>query len=210
MTRARWAGIGMAVLLLALAIAGWVARRDASGPTWQRRVAEAYVPPGPQRAKSHLPPDYWTQYDRVAGDILQRPVWGQVELSELRGYLARPVDWERVRGPLDTRTEAAAVEYLKWSDAVSAIGTRLAYKGPIEEHTLPEFEREITGLLDHPVGSARNQAIAHVTEMGLLDHPGPIRRRVEAMRTDPDPEVAANAVRQLEWRDRLASKGAIK
>ena len=30
------------------------------------------------------------------------------------------------------------------------------------------------------------------------------------MRTDPDPEVEANAVRQLEWRDLLVQKGMVK
>ncbi len=177
--------------------------------SWQQRVAVAYLPPE-ARTKTNLPASYWAMSDRVSGDILRRPNWGASELEELRRYQSAPVDWRHVAGPPEQRTEAAAIALLTWNEVMIAIALRLETKAPIEEPVRQALIADITKLLDHEAGLVRNTGIAHLTSLGLIDHPGPVRSKVESMRTDPDPEVAANAIRQLEWRDLLVKKGMVK
>ena len=213
MTRSRAVRVVVTVLVVAAGAVSVGIWRQLAIHSWRARVAEGYVPPGEARAKSKLPLSYWARHDRVAGDILRRERWGAAELEELRRYVALPVDWKNVDKPSEERgerTTQAAVEYLMWVDAVGAIGTSLSTNAPIDETLRPAFEAEIAAILGHESPRARNTAIAEVTEMGLLDHPGPVRSKVEAMRTDPDPAVAANAIRQLEWRDLLVQKGMVK
>ena len=178
--------------------------------SWQERVATAYLPPEARQKTNHLPATYWAMSERVSGDILRRQNWGASELEELRRYQSAPVDWKHVAGPAEQRTEAAAMAFLMWNEVMIAIALRLETKAPIEEPVRQALIADITKLLDHEAGLVRNTGIAHLTSLGLIDHPGPVRSKVESMRTDPDPEVAANAIRQLEWRDLLVKKGVVK
>ncbi len=211
MTRGRAVRLGFIMALVVtgcMVVALW---RHAARDSWQARLAVHYVPPGAPRTKTQQPASFWARHDRVMGDILQRPTpWGVAELDELRGYIAQPMNWSNLAGPREFRTDDAANEYLAWLEAVNAIGARLINNAPINPIVRPAFEHEVTSLLDHTVGFARNQGIALVSEMGLLDRPGPVRSKVESMRTDPDPEVAANAIRKLEWRDLLVKQGMVK
>ena len=211
MTRGRAVLLGFIVAPVVIGCVVVALWRHAAGDSWQARLVAHYVPPGVPRAKSNLPASFWARHDRVMGDILQRPTpWGVSELEELRGYVAQPMNWANLAGPRGLRTDDAANEYFVWLEAVNAIGARLINNAPIDPALRSEFEREITNLLEHRVAMARNQGLALSAEIGLLDHPGTVRSQVESMRTDPDPEVAANAIRKLEWRDLLVKKGMVK
>lgn len=204
--RKRWVWIGG--LVLAGLVAGLTAYANRPVP-WRTRVLAAYKPPE-ARKPGAMTPEFWAVHDRISGDILQRPNWGQAELVELRRVLDLPVDWKHVGGPPETRTREATIQYSIYSEAMNAIDLRVDSHAPMDPDVRQAFMEMYIGLLDDPVPQQRNAGIAYVTQLGLIDHPGPVRSKVEAMRSDPDPEVAANAARQLEWRDLLRSKGRIK
>ena len=210
MLRGHAGRVAVAAIVVVAGLVGVVGWRMMVRRSWQARLAANYTPPNAARLKSWHSATFWQAHDRIMGDILQRPRWSTPELEELRAVIARPVDWLHATGPSGGRTEPAIEGYVLWGDAVAAIAARLATKAPIDDALRPAFESEITALLRHDAPAARTTGIAYVADLGLLDHETPARSTVESLRTDPDPSVAANAIRQLEWRDLLVKKGMVK
>ncbi|MFN0134173.1 MAG: hypothetical protein ACKVW3_16790 [Phycisphaerales bacterium] len=89
------------------------------------------------------------------------------------------------------------------SMALATIAERMRWGFPIDAEARLILIDCMVQELANPVWSARLAATSCLVQSGVTDADPALRARVEQMATDPDPDVASNARRQLEHRDEL-------
>lgn len=146
---------------------------------------------------------YNATMDRLRNDIVRRPVWTMAEAREIRDmtltrYTYAGRDWGAPNIPIEDM-EAFGLQ----CNAMASISERLQFGFKIDP---PAREMLIATLVEHlesPMWQARLAAISNIVQSGLTDSDPEMKQRIEAMIRDPDPDVSANAVRQLRHRERV-------
>ncbi len=186
----KWVLILCAASLLtgAAALWRWHGERD-DRPEWKKRLATYPAPP----LEGRVPYSNYTLRRHLWTDVLLRDEWDVEVVQELEAIVAaQPDDFMfRDDAPLEQiRAHRAARE------TIDVAAARLRSGGPIDAEAR---ERIIDMMIRHSRKAdiwSRLQATSVLVDSGLVDD-GRVRARLEAMYSDPHPDVAANARRQL-------------
>jgi len=200
----KFAAVVGSVVLASLALVAWRVHWIRGGDERALSMAVARLP-----AWTPRPDVYSASFNdamtEIRNDLARRPMWKKADAERLLGYAKTPCTFSgRV---WDDDVPLAEIEAAQIQDAaVAAVGERLQLGLPIETDARELLVAFLLEELDHPNWRERLLACTVVVQSGLADDPT-IRPWIKAMTNDPDPDVAANAMRQLRHRDRLLGRG---
>jgi len=137
----------------------------------------------------------------IRNDLAHKPLWTVQEAITLRELVATNYTYGgKVWDDQVPRPQLEA--YGRQSMGVATIAERFALGFPVDPQAKEILKAALVDLLGSPMWQARLLATTGLVQGDLAKDPI-TRSRVEQMRRDPDPDVAANAARQLDYRDEL-------
>jgi len=103
-----------------------------------------------------------------------------------------------------TRTNEEAEQHMLYCMVMSSIADRFRIQAPMDDGARALLKKMLLDELTNPLWSVRLNAITCAVTAGFAAEPD-TRQRIERMKSDPNPDVAANAAGQLEHMDRIAA-----
>lgn len=168
----------------------WRMRQKSTAlPEWQRTLAAYPTPP----LDGHVPYNDYAQRRFLWADVLRRESWGAEEVRTLAAVVDRqPIDFMfRDDAPLEQIKAHRAA-----SEAIDVIQARFVSRAPIDVDAQDALVDVMLGHSKKADVWSRLQSTSALVYSGLVEIPR-VRARLEVMCTDPHPDVAANARRQL-------------
>ena len=193
------------VLCLAILVGGglWLSIRVGGRSDVDRRLADLAVhKPSPRHTAQ-----FNADMDVIWNLLGHKRMWDRGDVETLAKYAAVPVtfsgdDWEQAT--LD-QIEAAGVQ----GAAYTILSDRIMRELPMDSEARALAVATLLSQLENPNHWCRVASISGVVQAGLIDSDPVLRARIAKMKSDPSPDVAANAAGQLAHRDRvLATRAA--
>ncbi|MCC6284877.1 MAG: hypothetical protein IT439_06175 [Phycisphaerales bacterium] len=166
--------------------------RDAGDPPWLVDLNQ-HVQAVRSRG-TRFPQDVYDQRDRVWNEFLRKETWTREDVDWIISQaMLVPIDYTP---PAIEPPNSEQINPNLADNAMSVIRTRLKYKGPIEGDGVDRLATLMLAWSHSASPFRRMEMTQALVSSGLVARPE-IRARMEEMKNDPLPVVAANARRQL-------------